>query len=206
MDRMVRRLALGDCDAVGSALLWPDGRAQSFGGVWRTWFARAVGIGSDGELRADHKDIEGRLSYLSGASMMVGRRFLHCAGLMREDYFLYCEEVEWCLRATKRQMRLGSAPGAFVTHYHGTTTGNDEDPCRRSRLSVYLLERNGILLTRDLFPHWLPVALATSLVILCLKYGRSGAWRQLGHGFAGWVAGLLNQRGPPKWLMADARN
>lgn len=204
MARLVRRLSSGDCDAVGCALVWPDGRAQSYGGRWQSWCARAVGIGHDGVLRdaEAHGEIESQLGYLSGASMMIGRRFLQSVGAMREDYFLYCEEVEWCMRATALGMRLGSAPDAIVIHHHGTTTGDNIDPRRRSRLSTYLLERNGLLLTRDMFPTRLPLAILASLAIMVLKYGRSGAWRQFGHGLTGWSAGVLNRRGPPTWLAA----
>jgi N-acetylglucosaminyl-diphospho-decaprenol L-rhamnosyltransferase len=202
MARLVGRLSSGDCDAVGSALVWPDGRAQSYGGRWQSWCARAVGIGYDGVLRDldARAEIERELSYLSGASMMIGRRFLETVGPMREDYFLYCEEVEWCLRARSRGLRLGSAPDSVVIHHHGATTGDNVDPRRRSRLSTYLLERNGLLLTRDLYPMRLPVAACASLAVTVLKYGRVGAWRQLGEGLSGWLAGLMNRRGPPAWL------
>jgi hypothetical protein len=202
MARLVERLSSGDCDAVGSALHWPDGRAQSYGGHWQPWLARAVGIGYDGVVReaGDRAEIERRLSYLSGASMMVGRSFVASVGPMREDYFLYCEEVEWCLRATARHMRLGSAPEAVVLHHHGTTTGDDIDRSKRSRLSTYLMERNGILLTRDRYPERLPVVVVAALAILVLRYARSRAWSQLGHGLSGWLAGVMNQRGAPGWL------
>ncbi|MBV9996650.1 MAG: glycosyltransferase family 2 protein [Caulobacteraceae bacterium] len=199
MGRLVERLSRGDCDAVGSALHWPDGRAQSYGGTWQSWLARAVGIGHDGVFRTA-AEVERRLGYLCGASMMVARRFVETTGPMREDYFLYCEETEWCLRATARRMRLGSAPDAVVLHHHGTTTGDDVDRRRRSRLCAYLLERNGILLTRDRFPSHLPVVIVASLGLLVLRYAKSAAWPQLGHGLAGWLAGVMNRRGAPTWL------
>ena len=81
--------------------------------------------------------------------MLVGRRFLETVGPMREDYFLYCEEVEWCLRGLKKGMRLGFAPSGIVVHKQGTITGNAVDLLGRSRLSVYLNERNRVLLSRD---------------------------------------------------------
>ena len=37
------------------------------------------------------------MNYILGASILAGRRFLEVAGPMREDYFLYAEEVEWGL-------------------------------------------------------------------------------------------------------------
>ena len=53
-----------------------------------------------------------------------------------------------------------------------------------------------------MFPTRLPLAILASLAIMVLKYGRSGAWRQFGHGLTGWSAGVLNRRGPPTWLAA----
>jgi N-acetylglucosaminyl-diphospho-decaprenol L-rhamnosyltransferase len=109
MAALVTRLAHGDREAVGCTILLPNGKVQSHGGRWQAWLARAVslGIGEAADIRPNPASVERRQNYLNGASMMIGRRFLEATGPMREDYFLYCEEVEWCLRGLKRGMRLG---------------------------------------------------------------------------------------------------
>ena len=118
----VARLAKGDCDAVGCTLYRPNGKIQSHGGRWRGWLARAesIGIGEPLGAAVDPLWIEREQSYLNGAAMLVGRRFLQVAGMMREEYFLYCEEVEWCLRGVRLGLRLGYAPDARVLHAQGT--------------------------------------------------------------------------------------
>jgi GT2 family glycosyltransferase len=199
---LVDRLKRGDCDAVGCTLYLPDGTVQLHGGRWRPWLARAVAIGQSSALDAsvDPAAVERAQNYLSGASMMVGRHYVECAGPMREDYFLYCEEVEWFLRGAARGLRLGFAPDARVLHYQGTTTGNPVDIKSRSRMPIYLDERNKILATRDCFPVRLPVAAAASLVLLFLRYARRGAWRQFRYALSGWWAGILGERGKPAWV------
>jgi GT2 family glycosyltransferase len=135
--------------------------------------------------------------------MLVGRRFVDRIGPMREDYFLYCEEVEWSLRGLKRGMRLGFAPAARVLHRQGTTTGAGAAIRERKKLPIYLDERNKMLLTRDLFPARLPVAAGAAMMLILLRFGRKRAWRQLGYAIQGWAAGLLNRRGVPAWLAGD---
>jgi N-acetylglucosaminyl-diphospho-decaprenol L-rhamnosyltransferase len=202
MAGMAARLARGDCEAVGNTIHLPDGRVQSHGGQWRPWLARAVSIGHGSRHGAvvDPTDIERHQNYLNGASMMIGRRFLETVGPMREEYFLYCEEVEWCLRARALGMRLGYALSADVLHEAGTTTGSYDDIRNRPRMPIYLGERNKLLTTRDCFPGRLPVAAAASLLLLFLRFGRHRAWRQLGYALSGWAAGLRGERGPPRWL------
>ena len=202
LERMVARLQVGDCDAVGGTVYLPDGRVQSHGGLWRPWLARSVslGHGSPHGQAPDPERIERQKNYLNGASMMIGRRFLETVGPMREDYFLYCEEVEWCLHARHLGMRLGYAPGADVLHIAGTTTGSYAAIRSRPRTPIYLGERNKLLTTRDRYPLRLPVAAIAALVLACLRFGRAGAWRQLGYAVSGWAAGLGGERGPPRWL------
>ena len=201
MAAQVDRLSAGDCEAVGCTLYLPNGKVQSHGGIWQAWFARGVSIGhgSPLKLRPDAATIERIQNYLNGASMMISRRFLETTGPMREEYFLYCEETEWCARASARGMRLGFATEALVLHHQGTTTGNAVDIRNKSRGPIYLLSRNSLLFTRDSFRFRMPVVLAASFVLLFLRYARRGAWRQLGSGLEGWLAGVFNERGTPKW-------
>ena len=121
---LIERLHVGDCDAIGCSLILPSGRVQSYGGHWSNALAHAtsIGYGSDLEKQPPQQIIEAHQNYLNGASMLITRAFIDFVGPMREDYFLYCEEVEWCLRARAMGMKLGFSSKARVLHSHGTTT------------------------------------------------------------------------------------
>ena len=199
---MVDRLAKGDCEAVGCTVFLPGGKIQSHGGRWLGWSARGVLIG-DGAALGDAVDaslVERTQSFISGASMLIGRRFLEVVGPMREDYFLYCEEVEWCLRALSKGMRLGFSPGGRVLHHHGTTTGAGEAVRDQPRMVVYFGERNRLLLTRDCFKGRFPFVALAALAHLSIRCIPRGAWRHLSYGLAGWWAGVRGERGAPSWI------
>jgi GT2 family glycosyltransferase len=203
MAALIRRLEQGK-DAVAGPLYLPGGVIQCYGGVWRSWLARAVSIGYGAPVDADidPSSIEHAQNYLNGASMMFSRRFLDVVGPMREDFFLYCEDIDWCLLATARGMTLGFAGDALVLHRQGTTTGSGKDLKARSRLSIYLDERNKMLMTRCHFPARLPVAALSAFLLIALRYLRRGAVRQFGYGISGWLAGLLGKCGVPTWMRA----
>lgn len=196
------RLARGDCAAAGGTIHGADGHVESRGGRWNAWLARAVSV--DNGLRLDEPPgpfaAAEKVNYLSGASILIGRAFVERVGVMREDYFLYAEEVEWCLRGVQDGLKLGLAPEANVLHRQGTSTGSVQDIRNRSRMPVYLDERNKILVTRDRYPGRLVVAASAAFALLFLRFARRGAWAQLGYGLSGWAAGLRNERGPPPWL------
>ena len=199
---LVRRLARGDCELVAGVVHYQDGRVGSFGGRWRPWLGRAVSVGHGRRLEdpVDARAVERRLTYVPGGSMLVGRRFLAAVGPMREDYFLYGEEVEWCERGRALGMRIGFAPDARVLHHQGTTTGSAADWRQRPRLPIHLDERNKLLITRDRHPWRFPVAAAAGLALAVLRYGRRRAWRQLGYALDGWWDGVRGRRGVPDWV------
>lgn len=202
LEGLVARLAQGDCDAVGCTVYLPNNRIQSYGGQWRPWSARTIslGLGEALDKPIDALAVERDQTYLNGASMLMSRRFVEAVGPMRQDYFLYCEEVEWCQRGLNRGMRLGFSAQGRVFHNQGSTTGAGGGLRQRARTPVYLSERNLILVTRDCFPRRLPVAALAALARLFVQYVRQGGSRQLVHGLAGWWAGLRGERGVPLWI------
>jgi GT2 family glycosyltransferase len=170
---------------------------------WQPWLARSSSIDHEKPLDGDFSrdQVERQAAFVCGGSMFVTRRFMDVVGPMRDDYFLYCEEIEWCLRARHRHgLRIGYAPEAEVIHFKGTTTGVTPDLRTRPRGPVYLDERNKILVTRDVFPGRVPVVAIAALVVSVLRFGRRRAWKQLGWALSGWMAGVRNQRGVPAWL------
>jgi N-acetylglucosaminyl-diphospho-decaprenol L-rhamnosyltransferase len=205
LERLYAKLSEGACDAVAGTVHYADGTVESRGGAWNRWLARATSLDHGRPMNdpVDTPALEARVNYLTGASMLVSRSFVEKAGVMQEDYFLYVEEIEWCLRAGKAGLRFGLAPEARVLHHKGTTTGGVSRVSERGRMPVYLDERNKILATRDCFPALLPIAAMGALVLIVLRFGRAFAWRQLGYGLAGWRAGLSNERGAPAWVRRD---
>lgn len=199
---LVARLQRGDCDLVGGLVHFPDGTVESWGSRWLPLAARTISMGYGQPLGTpiDAAEVEATASYFSGASFMVSARFVREVGPMTDGYFLYCEEVEWCLRGTQRGMRLGLAPDALVLHYQGTTTGSVEDFRQRPKMPVYLDERNKLLVTRDRYARYLPIAMLATLALIVARFGKRRAWKQLGFALQGWSAGIRNERGVPSWL------
>ena len=67
--------------------------------------------------------------------MMASRQILETTGPMREEFFLYCEEIDWFLRATALGMRLGfSWPGRLALPRHDD--GYNSDLKTHSRLAA----------------------------------------------------------------------
>ena len=202
LSALLDRQKAADADIVGGVLVFSGTeKIQSCGGYWRPWIARGLNLGM-GKALSDKPDpdvVAQSMNYVSGACMLVTRSYVETVGPMRDDYFLYCEEVDWCLR--RGNHRLAFAPDAIIYHKHGTTIGSHRDRKRRSRLSVYLDERNKIILTRRIYPLRLPIVACATLLLL-MQYLVDGAFANFGHGVAGWWAGVRGQTGRPPWMKA----
>ena len=57
-----------------------------------------------------------------GASMMVRAGAIAEVGLMDEDFFMYCEEVDWCWRMKEAGWQILCAPTALVIHHAGQSS------------------------------------------------------------------------------------
>ncbi|WP_235533763.1 glycosyltransferase family 2 protein [Pelomonas sp. Root405] len=142
VERMQADPSVGLC---GSTLVYfdePD-KVQALGGAsYSRWSGRSRHVGAfmpRSEVPQDSAACEARFSYVVGAAMLVSRAFLEQVGLMREDYFLYYEEIDWATRGGGR-FRLGYAPGSVVLHKEGASIGTAASG--GSPLSLYFLYRN----------------------------------------------------------------
>ncbi len=56
---------------------------------------------------------------ISGACMLVKREAIESVGLWDENYFLHCEDLDWCLRFTQKKWRIMFEPNAKIIHAKG---------------------------------------------------------------------------------------
>jgi GT2 family glycosyltransferase len=93
----------------------------------------------------DYNKIEKRyieVDYLGGACFMVKAEVFRSIGLIPENYFLFYEETEFCLRARKFGYKLMCVHESKVYHKRSATIS------KYSGLSYYFLNRNRIIFMR----------------------------------------------------------
>jgi GT2 family glycosyltransferase len=134
-------------------IIWAQG-----GGTYNRWLAKSHCIGNGLPLNRQFSqdDVEKRMAYVAGASLLVSRQFLEDVGLMCEDYFLYFEEPDWAFRA-KGKYQLAYTSESVIYHKVGVSTqlvnkiehgyGSPHD----------FIFRSSLRFTRTFFPTALPL-------------------------------------------------
>jgi GT2 family glycosyltransferase len=64
-----------------------------------------------------------QVDWVGGAAMMIRREVFEKIGLMDEDYFIYYEETDFCLRARRAGWTSWYVPQSVVIHLEGQSTG-----------------------------------------------------------------------------------
>jgi GT2 family glycosyltransferase len=65
----------------------------------------------------DHENIR-RVDWVCGAYILFRKEALIHVGYLDENYFMYCEEADWCYRAKKKGWKTYYVPQARLIHSH----------------------------------------------------------------------------------------
>lgn len=135
---------------VGSRVEFPDATPQSS-------VFRFHSIASDFEAAArtgpvtrllerwrvapDNPGTATRVDWVCGASMLVRTDALRDVGLMDEGYFLYFEETDFCLQASRKGWQCWFAPESRVVHLVGRSTTTDTASTAKRRPGYWYQSR-----------------------------------------------------------------
>jgi GT2 family glycosyltransferase len=133
-----------ECGVVGPRILLS-------GPLARIWFDgglidRAIGATrhlNAGKLAADVEPEVIDVDYVTGASMLVRRSMIEEVGLIPEQYFLYYEETDWCVRAQRAGWRTMVDQHARMIHHKRSS-----DALPRPYY-LYYMTRNRVLFAED---------------------------------------------------------
>jgi GT2 family glycosyltransferase len=140
--------SLGERSIVAPLILRPDGLIWSAGGILKwPWVAgEHIGLGAAPEKSAGPS----RVDWASGCALFCSMAALDDIGGFDERFFLYLEDMDWCLRARRKGYAIWCAPEARITH-EVTKTVNAMDP----RITPYYAYRNFYLTGLRHAPlHW----------------------------------------------------
>lgn len=122
------------------------------------------------------------LDFVMGASMVVSRQFWERVGPMREDYFLYYEEVDWAL--SRGDLPLAVCPEAVIHHRAGTAIGSPIAGRPASPFSLYFKHRGRMMFLRRHAPQNMAIGWAYTVAKIA-QLAVKGYWQEARALFAG---------------------
>lgn len=187
LTQLVRRMQeKPDAGICGSTLYfyhYPEVVQALGGATYNKWLGsnRHLGLFQKNNQPVIQSDVENKMCYVIGASMLTTRAFLETVGLMSEEYFLYFEELDWITRA-KGRFSLAFADRSLIYHKEGGSAGTSSDPKQKSLRAEYFTIRNRLVFTRKFYPWALPGVYAGIFMALFnrIRRGQPGHARIIG--------------------------
>ncbi len=99
-----------------------------------------------------------RTDWVAGASMIVRREVFDAVGLLDDGYFMYFEEVDFCLRAARAGWPCWYVPASRVVHLVGQSSGVTDVKQANKRRPRYWFESRRRYFVRN--HGWLKTAVA----------------------------------------------
>jgi GT2 family glycosyltransferase len=109
---------------------------------------------------------------VSGAFLMIRRKVVEQIGLLDERFFMYGEELDWCLRAKRAGWTVMYYPDARIVHYKGESTKyNSRKAAVEFYRAMYLFHKKHFAGDCSLLTNLL---IYTGILVRAL-----GSWRKL---------------------------
>lgn len=111
----------------GSTLVYhsPSGILQGCGGSFNalTGSGYLIGAHRHREDLPSMDEFQRNANYVIGASLLISVKAIREVGLLYEGFFLYFEELDWCVRVRKMGYKIGWSPTSYVVHKEGASIG-----------------------------------------------------------------------------------
>ena len=128
-DRMIeymkKNLQVG---ILGCKLLYPDGSLQSSGekfpSAWKTFKSQILFTSTWKRLEKNKQEGNNfkKVDFVCGACLMTRKEILDKVGLLKKEYFMYGEDVEFCYRVRKAGYEIGVLTNENIIHSHSKST------------------------------------------------------------------------------------
>ena len=105
---------------------------------WDNMYASHRGVD---EVDHGQYDTEGATPFVTGCSMMIKRSVFDRIGMLDDRFYLYLEDLDFCLRAKKAGFSLRYVPSSVLWHVNAGSSSRPGNP-----LQQYYQTRNRLLL------------------------------------------------------------
>ena len=151
----------------GKIYYYSERNVLSFAGATIDWGnGRSPHIGR-GESDRGQYDTVRDMDRVSGCSMLVRRHVCESVGMLDDDFFLYAEDVDWCVRARIAGYRCVYVPASMVFHKEAASVKGKDG---KGTLFLYYNTRNFLKMIAK--HHRFPAreCLIMKVILLHLRY------------------------------------
>lgn len=132
--------------AISAKILYadPPDRIWYAGGTWNP-LTMQTGHRGQNETDRGQYDQAGDTPFLSGCCMLMRASALERVGLFADEFFIYMEDTDWCLRAARLGVRMRYEPSARLFHKVSAAMKRNTLGSAGGRFSarfIYLTTRN----------------------------------------------------------------
>lgn len=116
-----------DCGIVGNKIMYynPKNMIWFAGGKidWRKFIGYHFGIG---EIDKGQYDKEGKIDFMTGCCMLIKREVFEKVGLLPEEYFMYFEDLDFCVNVQNFGFKIYYNPKSVIYHKVGNSGGGEQ--------------------------------------------------------------------------------
>lgn len=93
------------------------------GGIidWENMYAFHRGVD---EFDNTQYDVGQDTDFVTGCSMLIPKKIIETVGFLDEKYFMYFEDVDYCLRVKRKKYRVYYEPRSVIWHINAGSSGN----------------------------------------------------------------------------------
>ena len=138
------------------------------GGVidWKNVYASHRGVD---EVDKGQYDEASKTAFVTGCCMFIPKNIIQDIGMLDEAYFLYYEDVDYCMRARRKGHELWYEPSAHIWHKNARSSGSSG-----SDLQIYYQTRNRLLFGM----RYAPVRTRVALIRESMSFFTQGGERR----------------------------
>jgi GT2 family glycosyltransferase len=109
-------------------MYYPKKNIIWYGGGYIDWF-KFIGVHNGmKEVDKGQCDNEKEIDFMTGCCMLIKREVFEKVGFLSEDYFMYFEDADFCVKLKNIGYKIWYNPNAIIYHKVGLSSGGEESP------------------------------------------------------------------------------
>ena len=150
LERMVDNFTTEEVGLVGSKIkYYSEPEYLWFAGGGINWFKFISEHYHVGKRDSDVQQAKAKVEFVTGCCMLISAKALKDVGLLPEFYFMYYEDVDYCVRLKEKGYEIIYEPEAVIYHKVGMSAGGEESAfaikwTTRNRLVFMRLYKNKV--------------------------------------------------------------